>query len=106
MSTSLLYHTQGTKDFQFQRFKYLGGRVIACLHRDPGRFSCPVCKCFEVAATPVGERLIRGLPMGSKQCDLEVGMHRIRCYVCGAFRMEQLPFLPSPKARVTRALAR
>ena len=35
MSASLLYHTQGTKDFQFKTLKYLGGWVIACLSRNP-----------------------------------------------------------------------
>ena len=106
MSTSLLYHTQGTKDFQFSAFEFSGGRVTACLSRDPARFKCPVCGWWEVTPTPVDKRVVRGLPMGSKQCDLLVEMHRIRCHNCSAFRMEQLPFLPSPSARVTRALAR
>lgn len=106
MSTSLLYHIQGTRGYQFQSFEFVGGRVVARLSRDPKRFSCSKCGRWEVTPTLVGTRTVRGLPMGSKQCDLQVGMHRVRCHGCGAFRMESLPFLPSPKARVTRALAR
>ena len=106
MSTSLLYHTQGTKDFQFQAFKYSGGRLTARIVRSPDRFECSRCGRREVTATPVGTRRIRGLPMGSKQCDLQVQMHRVRCHQCGAYLTEVLPFLPNQKARVTRALAR
>ena len=106
MSTSLLYHTQGTRDFQLQSFKYGGDCVVAHLARAPKKFACGKCGCWDVKATPVGTREIRGLPMGSKQCSLLVKMHRIRCRSCGVFRMERLPFLPTPKARVSKALAR
>jgi transposase len=59
-----------------------------------------------VTATPVGSRVIRGAPLGSKPFDLNVQMHRLRCHSCGAFRMEKLDFLPSSHAHITRALER
>jgi transposase len=106
MSTSLLYHTQGTRGFQFQSFDFAGGRTAVHLSRKAGQFSCPVCSSMDVRPTPVGIRIVRALPMGRQQCDLHVRTHRVRCHRCQAFKMEVLPFLPKPKARITRALAR
>ncbi len=106
MSTSLLYHTQGTRGFQYQRCDYSGGRVTFTITQSRSKFRCSKCRWWEVTPTPVGSRTIRGLPMGSKHCDLQIAVHRLRCHKCGAFRMEELPLLPNPKARVTRALAR
>jgi transposase len=106
MSTSLLYHTQSVHDFLFKNFDFSGGRTIAKVERQPDKFVCPVCKSPSVTATRIYERLIQGLPMGRHRFFLQVKMHRIRCHKCGAYQMEQLPFLPSAHARYTRALAR
>ena len=106
MSTSLLYHTQGTRDFQCESVNFSGGRVTARISRYPGRFECRQCGSRDVTATSVGHRIIRGLPMGRMQCDLQVIMHRLRCHDCHSFQMERLPFIPRQKARFTSALAR
>ena len=106
MSTSLLYHTQGIRGFQFQRFDYFGGQVAARIIRDSGTFICPECGSYETTPTYTGTRTIKALPMGSKNFVLQVAMHRIRCHRCGVFKMERLPFLPTAKARVTRSLVR
>lgn len=106
MSTSLLYHSQGIRGFQFQAFDFSGGRTSARICRKAGQFRCPACDSADVSPTPVGIRIVRALPMGRQQCDLHVLTHRLRCQRCQAFRMEVLPFLPRPKARITRALAR
>jgi len=106
MSTSLLYHTQSVQDFLFKNFDFSGGRTIAKVERHPDKFVCPACKSPSVTATRVYERLVQGLPMGRHRFFLRVKMHRIRCHECGAYQMEQLPFLPSAHARYTRALAR
>ena len=106
MSTSLLYHTQGIRGFQFQRFDYFGGQVAARIIRSSGTFTCPECGSYETTPTYTGTRTIKALPMGSKTFVLQVAMHRIRCHRCGVFKMERLPFLPTAKARVTRSLVR
>ena len=106
MSTSLLYHTQNIHDFLFERFDFSGGQTTATVDRRPDKFTCPICESPSVTATPVYERLIQGLPIGRHRFFLRVKMHRVRCHECGAYRMERLPFLPSGRARHTRALAR
>jgi transposase len=39
-------------------------------------------------------------------CFFNVTVHRLRCAACGAKKYERLPFLSSPKARVTRQMER
>lgn len=70
MSTSLLYHTQGIKGFQFLRFDYSGDITSADIVRKKGKLSCPSCGSLDVTGTPVGMRNIHGLPLGSKTCNL------------------------------------
>jgi len=106
MSTSLLYHTQGITGFLFTSWNFAGGRVVASLTRKPDRFECACCRSRSVTATPVGTRSVRGLPMGTKNLVLNVQMHRVRCHDCDAYLMERLPFVPSQKARHSKALAR
>jgi transposase len=106
MSNSVLFHTQGVRGFDHKKWDWSGGTATAHIVRQPGRFRCPSCGSADVTATPVGERTVRGLPVGSKPLDLVVSMHRLKCHDCAAFRMESLEFLPGSHAHITRALQR
>ncbi len=106
MSTSLLYHTQGIRGFKFLAFNYHKDFTCANITRAENKFFCPACGCPDVTATPYGMREVQGLPFGSKKLILNVHMHRIRCHSCNCYLMESLPFVPSAKARVTKALTR
>ena len=64
--------------------------------------------CRECAKTGVvprkGEwRRIRCHDVGRMRCYVEVEVRRMRCPECGKLFKERLPFVTSPKARVTRA---
>ena len=106
MSNSLLVHTQGIRGFDHQRWDWSGGVAAAYIKRQSDRFRCAGCGSADVTATPVGERTVRGMPLGSKPFDAVVRMHRLKCHECGAYRMEHLEFLPSSHAHITRALER
>ena len=106
MSNSILFHAQGVRGFDHERWEWGGGTATAVIVRQPGRFRCPSCRSPDVTATPVGERTVRGMPLGLKPFELRVRMHRLTCHECGAFRMEQLEFLPSSHAHITRGLQR
>jgi len=65
-------------------------------------------KCKECSAQGVvprkGElRRIRCHDFGRMRCYVEVDVRRMRCPKCGKLFKEKLPFVTSPKARVTRA---
>ena len=51
MSTKLLYHTQGIRDFQFLNFKYRSKKVIAEICKSYNKFKCRNCNSFNVKAT-------------------------------------------------------
>ena len=106
MSNSVLVHTQGISGFDHQRWDWNGETATAYITRRPDRFRCAGCGSADVTATPVGERTVRGVPLGVKPFDAVVRMHRLKCHECGAYRMEQLEFLPSSHAHITRALQR
>ena len=64
------------------------------------------CKaCSEAGVVPrKGElRRIRCHDFGRMRCYVEVDVRRMRCPKCGKLFKEKLPFVTSPKARVTRA---
>ena len=104
MMTSSLYHTQGIKSFKHAATKFIGGICYERITRKEHR--CPVCGSREVALYPVRDRLIHGQSFGSKRLFLQVTIHRIYCQVCQATSYENPDFLPYPKSRITRSLAR
>ncbi len=106
MSTSLLYHTQGIHDFEFESFDFAGGQTVASIHRHADKFQCPCCNSSRVTPTFIQTRTIQSLPIGRHRFFVRVKMHRIRCSDCGAYLMEKLPFISSEKVRYTKVLAR
>ena len=69
MST-MLYYTQGIRDFQVKTFQYSEERLNIRLVRTKQR--CPKCGRRKVTLEELFKRDVRGLPMGhSKFCTLE-----------------------------------
>lgn len=101
--------TQGIHGFQAERTSYLegpdGGRD-AHVRLVRAGFRCPGCGQSDVAVYAERDREIAGLPVGRTRLMLHVTVHRIYCPVCGAAHYEQIPFLASPTARVTRQMER
>ena len=64
---------------------------------------CKGCKCHDLAFRKGEYRTVRSLDFGRVKVFIEVEVRRIRCKLCGKMFDEKLPFLTSPKARVTRA---
>jgi len=104
MSTSLLYHTQGIRGFQFLNFKYKPKTVIAEISKRHNKFKCSNCNSSNVTATFIKKRLVKGLPIGSSRFYLNVQTHRIKCRNCNAYLTESLDFLSSQKSHYTKRL--
>ncbi len=104
MMTSVLYHTQGIRSCKHIAMEYKGG---ACYEKiECKEFRCPECGSAEVKAYPVRKRVIQGQNIGSKRLYLKMLVHRLYCRKCQAMSYENPDFLPHPKARMTRAMAR
>lgn len=106
MSSSVLFHSQGISGIQFKRWIWGNGEAKACISQQRHQLKCSSCKSAKVTATPVSHRRIQGVKMGRLPFFIEVDMHRLKCHECGAFRMEELPFISSSHAKITRQLER
>jgi transposase len=104
MSTSLMYHTQQISGFQHRSYFYLNSRVLEEIERKDHR--CPNCYSVNIKKSYLRTRYIQGVPYGLKKVYFEVDIHRYYCYKCKTVSIENLPFLPHAKARITKALAR
>ena len=56
--------------------------------------------------TVPGNVQVRGVPNGNVPVLIHFHAHRIYCRECGKMSGEQFAFLPTPKSRITRALAK
>ena len=65
------------------------------------------CGSTDVKPEPLRRRRVRGEPLGScRKVILEFTIHRLYCHRCHHREMEHIPFLPHPKARLTKSLER
>ena len=100
-----LYYTQKVRGFQQRHVEYFEEKVVYELKRTQHR--CPRCGSKDVFAERMGERSIRGVPMGvCREVCLRYDVHRIYCRHCHSRSMEHIPFLSYPKARLTKSFER
>jgi|GEM_PF-3393298 len=100
-----LYYTQKVRGFQQKHVEYTREKVVFELKRTEQR--CPKCGSKDVSAELIGDRSIRGAPLGvCREVHLRYSMHRIYCHKCHERSMEHIPFLTHAKARLTKAFER
>ena len=84
-----LYYTQKVRGFQQRNVEYFGEKAIYELKRTQHR--CPKCGSKDVFSERMGERSIRGVPMGvCREVYLRHTMHRIYCRHCHERSMEHI----------------
>ena len=100
-----LYYPQKVRGFQQKQVEYFQEKAVYELKRTEQR--CPKCGSKDVFAEMLGERMIRGVPMGvCREVYLHHAVHRIYCHRCHERSMEHIPFLSHPKARLTKSFER
>jgi transposase len=104
MSTSLLYHTQNIRDYQYISTQYSKGCIIWNIISKA--FRCNDCSSPKVSVSLLRERLINAGKIGSKHLLLNVSVHKMYCLDCKKTSTEKISFLSSPKTRITRSLER
>ena len=106
MSTSLMYHTQGLRDYDFKSYDYEGESVRITVEQKGSKLRCTACGSRNFSTAFVKEREIKGVPIGRKFTVFIVRIRRLRCHNCGLERQEAIPCAPSPKVQYTKTLAR
>lgn len=79
-------------------------RFIISIARD--KFACPHCGHEHINRYAVKTRLIQCENFGRLPTYVEVTVHRLYCPNCRKLSYESLPFVTSPRARMTRSLER
>ena len=88
MSTSILYHGFGVRDYKYLKTEYFGGEVIFHVEKAPGRVRCAGCKSSHVIKFGRVDRRIRTVPIGQRRVWLMLHLHRLRCWDCGRIALE------------------
>ena len=105
MSTSLLYHAFGLKNYDYIRTEYSGGDILFHIKPRKRLLVCPECRSCEVIKYGHFERKIRTVPVGLKPVFLLIEVPRVRCLKCGAVRRIALN-IADPRRWYTRSFER
>ncbi len=105
MSTSLLYHGFGVRDYRCVRTQYVAGGVVFTIERKGGRCRCVACGSENVWRQGVVVRQFRTVPIGNKRVKLEARIPRLACQDCGVVRQATIGFA-EPRRTYTKAFER
>ena len=105
MSTSLLYHGFGVRDYRYVRTRYVPGGAVFVIERKPETYRCAACGSQNVWRHGVVVRPFRTVPLGSKRVELEARIPRLACQDCGRVRQAAVGFA-EPRRTYTRSFER
>ena len=90
MSTSLLYHGWGLRDYVHSGTRFEEGAVrFQRVHREES-LCCRACGSREVTKAGQVQRSFRGLPIGGKAVWIDLPVQRLACSACGKTRPAKL----------------
>ena len=105
MSTSLLYHGFGVRDYRYVRTQYVGGGVIFTIERRRETCRCAACGSENVWCQGMVVRRFRTVPIGNKRVELEARIPRLACRDCGVVRQAAIGFA-EPRRTYTKSFER
>jgi transposase len=105
MSTSILYHGFGIRDYRYLKTEYGQGEVKFHIEKAHGKMRCSECESTNVIKYGRVTRWIRTVPIGKRKIWLVLHLHRLQCQHCDAVGLEPL-LIALPKKRWTRSLRR
>ncbi len=105
MSTSLLYHAFGIRDYRYVKSSYIEGGVMFSMEPKKESLCCTVCRSTEVIHRGEVTREFHALPIGSRQVTLQVCIPRLECHDCGAVRQAAIGFA-EPRRTYTKSFER
>jgi transposase len=105
MSTSLLYHAFGIRDYEYHRTDFIEGRVCFSIEQPRERLRCPECGSAAVHAQGHVHRLLQTVPIGLKPTFVLLKVARVICFRCEHTRQVKVPFA-DPRRTYTHAFER
>lgn len=105
MSTSLLYHAFGVRDYRYVKTEYSEGGVIFSIERKADTCRCAKCGSEHVWRQGSVIRPFRALPIGGRPVTLKAEIPRLWCHDCGATRQAEIRFA-EPRRTYTKSFER
>ena len=92
MSTSLLYHAFGIRNYNYCKTEYKKGKVIFTIEHDSKSLKCPVCDTKDITLRGKKRRVFRAVPIGMKRVFIQLRIQRVKCHRCGKVRQVKMGF--------------
>lgn len=105
MSTSLLYHAFGVRDYQYLKSNFVEGRVVFAIEQKPETLRCAACGSGEVIRQGSVARSFHALPIGSRPVMLDACIPRLECRECRVVRQAAIGFA-EPRRTYTKSFER
>lgn len=105
MSTSLLYHAFGVRDYRYRKAEYVEGGVIFTMERKSESCRCAACGSKNVWRQGSVTRPFRTLPIGHRPVTLMAEVPRLLCHDCGKTRQAAIGFA-EPRRTYTKSFER
>ena len=105
MSTSLLYHGFGVRDYRYVKTTCIPGGMVLTIERKAETCRCVACGSRNVWREGVVVRRFRTVPIGRKHVELETRIPRLACQDCGVVRQAAIGFA-EPRRTYTLAFQR
>ena len=102
MSSTVLYHIQGIRQYKLKRFVLEKGKnIFEIEHRHDSDLCCPACGSKNVVRKGSKARVFTGVPLKFAPSEIRVKIPRIHCKNCGKIGQIHIEFA-CPNVRYTR----
>ncbi len=105
MSTSLLYHAFGIREYKYVRTEYHEGHTIFTIKKDRFSLRCPCCHGKNVIRHGASLRWFHALPIGGRATYIKAHIPKVECKDCQTNRQIKIGFADS-RFTFTRSLGR
>ena len=92
MSTSLLYHAFGIRNYNYCKTEYKKGKVIFTIEHEPRSLECSECGSKEITLRGKKKRDFKTVPIGKKRVFIKLKVQRVKCHNCGKVRQVKIGF--------------
>ncbi len=82
MSTSLLYHAFGIREYKYVRTEYNEGHTIFTIKKDRFSLRCPCCHGKNVVRHGASLRCFHALPIGGRTTYIKAHIPKVECKDC------------------------
>jgi transposase len=105
MSTSLLYHAFGVRDYRYLRTEYREGGIVFTVERKADTCCCAACGSRNVWRQGSVTRSFRALPIGGRPVTVRAKIPRVWCHDCRMTRQVEVGFA-EPRRTYTKSFER